>query len=511
MGGRNGARRSLKRLLRMPAAVLIICSVAAVYVNSLGVPFLFDDHRFLSEDVPILLSNSWVGLLAGTTRPLVRLSLALNSLLGGSHVLGYHLVNIGIHSLAALTLFGLMRRTLRTQPLIGRFGSAASDVALVTALVWALHPLQTQSVTYLSQRAESLMGLWYLLTLYAVVRGATARVPGRWYGAAVAACALGMATKPVMVSAPLVVLLYDRVFLAGSVRQALRQRGQLYAGLAVTWGLLGVLLSQPHDSTTSAGFSAPGISAASYAASQPGVLLHYLRLAIWPHPLALDYAWPPARSLTEILPSALGVAGLVAAALWALRHQPPLGFLGMWWWLILAPTSSFIPLADRAFEHRLYLPLAGIIALAVCAGSRLLAQHRMLAIGLAVALIGALGAGTIRRNHDYRSELAIWADTVATRPANPRARCNLGKALAVQGALQPAITQFAVALRLQPDDADAHYNIGLAYAKLGHDAQASAHYQEALRLNPQDQDARHDLALVARRLKMALDRPGRED
>jgi hypothetical protein len=348
-----------------------------------------------------------------------------------------------------------------------------------------------------------------------------------------------MATKPVMVTAPLAIVLYDRVFLSGSFRRAWQQRSRVYLGLAATWGILGILLSRPNDSTTSAGFGVSGISPLSYALAQPGVLLHYLRLVVWPHPLVLDYAWPPPRSAADVVPAAIVIAGLLAATLWALRpldsgstrpsaslaiardvapnesrgrpersrgttqwslwlargapHRPPLGFLGAWWFLILAPTSSLIPIADRAFEHRLYLPLAAVAALVVCAGYRLLRTRRGLAMGLAVALVGVLGAATMRRNHDYRSEIAIWTDTVVKRPKNPRAHYNLGKALATQGAYHQAIARFAEALRLQPSDADAHYNLGLAYAKLGQDDAAIAHYEEALRLNPTDAEARHNL------------------
>ena len=230
--------------------------------------------------------------------------------------------------------------------------------------------------------------------------------------------------------------------------------------------------------------------------SQPGVLLRYLRMAVWPHPLVFDYAWPPPRNLGEIVPALVLISLLVFGTIWALRRRSPLGFLGAWWFLILAPTSSIIPLADRAFEHRLYLPLASMVALIVCAGYRLLWSVRMsprlrsgMAPGIAVVMILALGQATIRRNWDYRSDVAIWADTVGKRPSNPRAHHNLGKALASQGVFPEAIAQFTEALRLTPHYEDAHYNLGLAYAKLGRDQEAMFHYREALRLNPHDRDA----------------------
>ena len=174
-------------------------------------------------------------------RPVVSLTLAINYALGGMNVWGYHAVNLAIHILAAWTLFGVMRRTLLLPALQERFGSAATPLALAAALLWTIHPLQTESVTYVIQRTESLVGLFYLLTLYCVIRGADVRPasdrPGTRAPSA-ASCLLGMATKEVMVTAPLIVLLYDRTFLAGSFREAWRRRCGLYLALAATWGVV---------------------------------------------------------------------------------------------------------------------------------------------------------------------------------------------------------------------------------------------------------------------------------
>ena len=134
---------------------------------------------------------------------------------------GFHAVNLLIHLLAALVLFGVVRRTLLTSSLKEQFGGAASGLAMAVALIWAVHPLLTESVTYLTQRTESLMGLFFLLTLYCAIRGASSGHPWRWYAVAIAACALGMGAKEVMATAPIVVLLYDRCFLSGSFREAL--------------------------------------------------------------------------------------------------------------------------------------------------------------------------------------------------------------------------------------------------------------------------------------------------
>jgi protein O-mannosyl-transferase len=180
-------------------------------------------------------------------RPVVNLSLALNYALGGSNVWGYHALNLAIHIiLAGLTLFGVVRRTLLRPALRERFSPSAARLALVVAVLWTAHPLQTEAVTYVSQRCESLMGLFYLLTLYCFVRGADSQRCGWWFTLSVVACLLGMATKEVMVTAPLLVLLYDRTFVTGSFRKAWTRHRRLYLSLAGTWLLLGYLMAGLH-------------------------------------------------------------------------------------------------------------------------------------------------------------------------------------------------------------------------------------------------------------------------
>src|SRR5208283_3618464 len=197
-------------------------------------------------------------------------------------------------------------------------------------LLWILHPLQTESVTYIIQRAESLMGLFYLLTLYCFIRGVQAddRTKNRWFGFSIAACLFGMAVKEVMVTAPLVVLLYDRTFLAGSFREALRRRRQQYAGFGATWILLLFLVFSTGGRGGTAGFGSQ-VSPASYALTQFPAIVHYLRLCFWPHPLVFSYGSTLAPGLERVIPSALLVAVLLAASVWALIERPPLGFLGI--------------------------------------------------------------------------------------------------------------------------------------------------------------------------------------
>jgi tetratricopeptide (TPR) repeat protein len=484
-------------------AALVIAGLAA-YSDSFCGPFIFDDSGFLAlvsvKKLPIRR------ILAGS-RPVVDLTFALNDSLGGMDVVGYHLLNLTIHLLAALTLFGVVRRTLELPLLARRFSNerASTPVAFCIALLWMLHPLLTQSVTYIVQRTESLMGLFFLLTLYCFIRAASARHPGAWRAGAFAACALGMGSKQVMVAAPLLTLLYDRSFIAGSFREALRRRWGLHLALAATWLILAGSFREAFGRhPMSAGFALPGVTPLLYAWSEPGVILHYLRLVFWPSGLSLDYGWPIASSAREIAPGAIVVGILLAATLWALVRRPMWGFLGACFFLILAPTSSFMPLRDLAFEQRMYLPLAAAVALAVLAarrlGERLTARlwaseeerrqaRTAAAIVLMLPLTIALGCRTYVRNWDYRSAISIWSAAKEARPQNPRAWNNLGEACFRAGRYDEAKADCTEAIRLKPDYADAFNNRGLACAWTNFLDEALRDYDEAIRLDPNLADA----------------------
>jgi len=482
------------------APLLIVAAILTAYAGALTTPFLFDDTSIV--ETRELRTISWQ-TVSGTTRPLVQLSLALNWHAGGSNVLGYHLFNVGVHALAALTLFGLVARTLELGRLGARWAGAARPLALVVSLLFAVHPLQTQSVTYVVQRAESLMALCYLLTLYAMVRGAGSPHPKRWYCASVAACALGMLTKPVMVTAPLAALCYDAVFLAGSWTGAWRRRRALHAGLMASWSLLVVLLAGENESAATAGFSTREMTLGEYAGSQPDVILRYLRLVFWPHGLVLDYAWPPATGFLGIVVPAFVLGASLALAFWIVRRSRELGALLCAFLLILAPSSSLIPIKDLAFEHRMYLPLAPVLTLLVAGtwmairglGLRRLAERRVVA-GVAGATVIALMALTVDRNHDYRSAIAMWTDVVAKRPDNARAHGSLGLALIQDHQIEDGITSIRTSLRLDPTSAEAHNNWGFALARQKRFAESEPHYREAIRLKPQYAEAHNNLGVA---------------
>ncbi len=496
------------------AGAVIVLAVLAAYANSFSLPFVFDDLPAIAENPTIrhlqsmgeaLHPPSANGVTVGG-RPLLNLSFALNYAISGNAVWSYHGLNLVIHLLAGLTLFGILRRTLAV---VGRVipnpppmipttpdrrvkDNAPYPIAFAAALLWTLHPLQTESVIYSVQRAESLAGLFYLLTLYCFIRASASPAPWKWYPLSIGACLLGMATKEVMASAPLIVFLYDRTFVGGSFRAAWRRRW-FYLGLALTWLLLGYLIVRTGSRGGTAGF---GLDAAwwAYALTQCRVIPHYLGLSLWPHPLIFDYGIELIKNPWEAAPYALLLALLVAATVIALWRRPAVGFLGAWFFLILAPSSSVVPVATQTMaEHRMYLPLAAVLTLMVAAIHAVTGRGSLL---LFLGLASGLGWLTLRRNTDYRSELILWGDTVAKLPDNVRARCNLGVALFQAARLPEAIAQYEAALQIQPDSVEAHNNLGNAFYQSRRVPEAEAQFREALRIEPRSAKAHYNLGTL---------------
>jgi len=506
-----------------PACVwlVLVVSVAgiAAYANSFSGVFLLDDYSHILLNDAIRDIGQLGAVLSEGRRPLVNLTLAINYALSEFDTPSYHVVNIAIHLLAGMTLFGIVRRTLLLEPFRQRYAGAAPWLAAATALLWTVHPLQTQSVTYIIQRGESLMGLFYLLTLYCVLHGAASPRGGvAWHVAAVIACALGMASKAVMVSAPVVVLLYDWIFLSRSLRETLRKRWGLYLGLCATWGVLlavgvvqGVLFPRADVSST-VGFGSKDLTPLGYLLTQPGVILHYLRLSLVPHPLCLDYQWPAAKTVTTVVPAGSVVTALLVGTAWAVVRCRWAGFLGAWFFIILAPTSSFIPIKDLAFEHRMYLPLAAVMVLVVIGvhfllrrvsdrGALAATSVRWIQCGL-VAIVAVLFCGlTIARNRDYLSESTMWRDVVDQRPHNARAWSSLGVALGKEGCVQESMEAYQQAIEADPEMSAAHVNMGKALVKLGRHAEAIHAFQTGLALDPQNAKAYNSLANAYRRTK----------
>ncbi|MBI5762567.1 MAG: tetratricopeptide repeat protein [Planctomycetes bacterium] len=429
-------------------------------------------------------------------RPTLSLSLALNHAISGYSVFGFHILNILIHTASALLVLSILRRTLRSHVFGGRFDAHGDRLALVIALAWAVHPLHTMCVTYIVQRAESMMGLCYLATMYCVMRHHDA--PNRrWWGvASVVFCLTGMGAKEVMATAPLVILVYDAIFLSNSFRESLRRRKWVYGGLAACWIPLGLMVAAAPRSE-SAGLSLASISAWEYLRTQPQVILHYIRLVVYPYPLVLDYEWPVAKQWCEIAGPGAVILVLLAATSIGVYRRRPWAMLGVWFFGVLAVSSSVVPIVIVASEHRMYLPSVTVIAILVLGGDAILSNVRSIPGYTKRVIVGAailsLCGVTIARNRDYYSAIALWKDVISKRPANPRGHCNLGAALEADNDLAGALRHIEHAVALNPRYGDARYNLGSVLGKLGRVDEAMVQLEECLRLRPNEERAHYNL------------------
>ena len=462
-----------------------------VYINSLEGQFIFDDEADIRDD-PIIRSL-WplAPMFIDARRPLVTLSLAVNYALDEWRPPVYHLFNLAVHVATGLALYGVIRRTMMLPAFRNRFEKTSSWFAFVVTLLWIVHPMATQAVDYVIQRSESMMGMFYCITLYCGLRSVGSKVAPLWYTLATLGCGLGMLTKEVMVTAPVMVLIFDRTFATGSFFASLRQRRGLYVPLAATWGLF-LLMGDPTlaDQPT-VGFNEGLVAPFAYLLTQSEVICHYLLVSLWPnwpHSLVFDYMWPPARSMSAVWPYLVTILLLLAGTGGALWRRSWLGVIGAWFFLILAPTSSFYPIADLAVEHRMYLPLAAVMAVVVIVGWRVLKavaeEPRRTAIAVLVVVAAAfvMSVGTIRRNAEYRTAASLWQTVTDRRPQNPRAFFSLGIALRQEGRLVAARESLDRAIDLSPNHAGAHNERGGVWLDLGDIGRAQADFEQAVSL-----------------------------
>ena len=466
------------RLIASQPWLLVLVGLL-VYANSLNNPFVFDDHSSIlnNTDIRQLWPPQWAlpttaPHAATNSRPVTAATLAFNYALGALETSGYRALNIGIHLLCALALYGLLARSI---------DDSARTVAFSCALLWLVHPLNSQCVNYTIQRSESLVSLFYLLVLYSIARVGHNEA-NYWTACAISFSFIGMASKEVMVTAPLLALVYDRIFIADSLKLIWHRRRKLYLGLCASWSVLALLqLRDAHGD--SIGLDSR-VSPWTYALNQCWVVVDYLQKIIWPKTLLLDYGFPRALAIADIWPQALFLILALSTTALLIRRVPRFGYLPLTFFIIIAPTSTIIPLANEVgAERRVYLAMVGPISMvataayALCQPSRILRHCYALVI---FSLVCGLGYRTIERNRDYATAFSIWKTTVKIAPDNPRAHNNLGFALAELKEIQAALEHYHQALAIDPDYPDAHYNLGNAYMSLGKLDEAIIHYRQMI-------------------------------
>ncbi|MGZ8463543.1 MAG: tetratricopeptide repeat protein [Candidatus Deferrimicrobiaceae bacterium] len=425
---------------RLSPFLLLAGAAVAVYLNSFRGVFQFDDYNVIVDNGGV---HTWAAFLAGLARgirPLLKFTYTMNWT-SGLGLFGFHLVNVGLHAANAVMLFLLASRI--GGPSVSRFA------ALLPALLFAVHPVQSEAVSYISGRSVSLMSFFYLGSLLAYLRGRERGSRFLLYLASPALFLLAAASKEVALTLPFALILCEATRRGrDGWKEALRAQ-------AVHWGLLVALavLFLAHigyERLLEACFGIRGV-AANLLTQIHGIGYLSSRLAM-PHALNIDpdlhvfTGWSPV-----LLPEALLLAALLAAGIFGLTKRSPVGFGIFWFFLHLVPTNSFIPRLDVANERQLYLASWGLF-LALAMGTELLRERCGVRVVTAIAavLVIALGALTVSRNMVYRSEVSLWEDTSRKSPGKARAWNNLGYAYQQAGRVRDAETAYLRALTIDP-------------------------------------------------------------
>ena len=496
-----------RRLVIWLAAGFIITIGIITYSNSFDGVFICDDFSTIKNNLHIRklrpLSEAmslplWKQYLSVTVfgRPTLSLSFAINYALTGPEPWGYHLGNLIIHIVAALLLFGVIRQTLCCKEFQRYDGARALWAGLVVALIWMVHPIHTESVTFISQRAESLMGMFFLLTLYCAIRGFQSNRRLLWYSASVLVCSLGMGTKEVMAAAPVLILLYDYAFVSKSFKSALRQRWLFYLSLAGTWVIVFALVIISHTTLTE--YKTPnesmefikGCDVLAYVLSQPAVILEYLRFSIWPRPLG--FQGQVSRLFPDVIfgirLAAIIVIVLLALSFLGFLRRRWFGFLGVWFFIILAPSSSLVPTMDIFSIHRMYLSLASVVTVIVFGGDYVLRKlltgrhceryFKIISAIMVAGIVTTYSLMTYERNKDYQDAAVLLGDE------STFTHYNLAMAYIEQGDLERAVSHYKKVLQIDPNYPAANHNLGLIFMEQGKHDQAAEHFEKEIHIKP---------------------------
>jgi len=512
-----------------------------IYSNTFKAPFLFDDVPSIVQNPYIRLTNINAEEILGvasrlkaySNRPIGHISFALNYYLHKYDTMGYHLVNILIHIITGVLLYLLIETTLKlptsipslhhsnTPPL--ETGSSTlpchcvtpSTIALSAAIMWLVHPVQTQSVTYVVQRMTAMAAMFYLLCLFCYVKGrlatrGTKSLP--WFAAAALAAILAIGSKEIAATLPFFVLLYEWYFFQDLSPGYLKLALPYMAAAIILFGLLVFVYlgSNPLNAVLS-GYAGQPFSLTQRVLTEFRVVIYYISLLVYPHPsrLNLDHDFSLSQSLTDPVTTLFSMAAIIILTVMAIhtaKKQRLISFCILWFLGNLAIESSIIPI-EIIYEHRCYLPsmffFLPILYLAF--------QHTKCgstAIAVAGAIIVLSSVWTYQRNAVWKDPVTLWTDSVRKSAGKPRPYNNLGLALAREGRFEEAVYNYEQALHLDPEYAKAHNNLGFALAEQESLKEAIGHYRQALEIKPDFPEAHNNLgnALVAqKKVQKAVD------
>jgi tetratricopeptide (TPR) repeat protein len=483
-------------------ALLVIC----IYANTLGSPFIFDSIVNIESNPHIRMTQITLNNLIqaavkspSTHRPLPNISFALNYYLHGYNVVGFHVVNMLIHISTGFLLYFFVKSTFCTPVLRSKYANYMW-ISFFTAAIWMMHPLQTQSVSYIVQRMNSMAAMFYLLSILLYARFRLSRQHrGKWwlFSGCVMAAILALASKEIAVTLPVFIIAYEWYFFQDLNMKWLKKQIPLLAGCLLLIAVITLIFlgSKPLESILE-GYNTRNFTLSQRLLAQPRVVIFYLSQLLWPHPsrLNLDHDFPLSNSLMDpmtTLFSIIAIAALIGLAAVKARTQRLLSFSIVWFFGNLVIESSIIPL-EIIFEHRVYLPSMTFSLTVALVVYRWVKPAWLQAVLLGIMVtVGAFW--TYERNSVYVDRITMWQDCVNKSPRKARPHNNLGVALADQGFHTEAIKKYRKALQIDPHYPDPVANIGLSLAEQGKIEESITQFMKALEINPKDQKTLNNL------------------
>lgn len=495
-------------------AIPVLCAIWT-YHSALNGQFVFDDTPTVEDNRSLeTIGGFWDAAFGPkhspiSNRPVVCFTFALNYAFGGLNPFGYHLFNLLIHAFNSALLVLVLRRALLT-PNLGESFTPGQALGIATAIatVWAVHPLATEAVTYVTQRTTLVMSTFILLTLYGTLRSATdVERPRFWQWFAVASCGLAMMSKEEVVALPILIVLFDRAYLFDSFAAAWARRSTFYLTLAATWLLLiACVVAGPTNPTV--GYNTiPKVSAWEWLMTEAPVLVRYLRLTFWPHPLIVAYDWPFVKDLADVLGYGLLILVLLAGTVALWFRKPQWAWLGAMFFLLLAPTSSIMPIvSEPVAERRMYLPmlatlipaLLGLYWLGEKLGRAMFGPTprsvSWLIVPVAV-LVVVESFASADRAQVYNDEMSVWSDAYRK---NELTNKSFMAGSILMGYAKPwldlknydqAIPLLERSYACESPTIDVIVNLAAAYADVGRLPEAEAKYNEALQIDKQQMNA----------------------
>ena len=500
---KNGPKHETLLLCLLSVIIILI------YAETLTTPFIFDDIGSIRDNPHIRLpalnfrNLAWAGFHSPlANRPIANISFALNHYVHGYNLVGFHAVNIIIHIITGVGLYFLVKATIRL-PALRSCYAKFSWIPFFTAFIWLVHPLQTQSVTYLVQRMNSMAAMFYVLSMLLYVKfRLTTRGRAKWpfFGGCIFCGILAFGTKEIAATLPVFIILYEWYFFQELSSQWAKRHLLIVVGVGFVIFLIALIYfgNEPFTHIMNS-YRIRDFTLTQRVLTQFRVIIFYISLLIWPQPgrLNLDHDFALSYSLTNPITTALAmtmIIALILAAILIAKREPLISFGIFWFFGNLLIESSIIGL-ELVFEHRNYLPSMLVIFLVVALVFRYLKPAWLGAITLCV--IGTLfSVWTFDRNKDWSDEITLYRDCVLKSPAKARPHNNLGAALIRRGRLAEAVEQFELALKIRPDSVDAHYNLGYAFAQQGDLTKAIDYFGKTLRLDPDNVRALNNMGVA---------------